>query len=389
MIGTSISKHLLDNCQFRESHLKNRFWKGQIDANILAQIFDWNDLNRCLSFNRITNDRFRLSTSSEHHAANRRAFRPTRDSLGRSTDYLVVTELHKLMREGVTAVLEAVNELSAPVCELTEHLAGELGARSTANAYVSFGSVSGFGMHNDDHDVIVLQLDGRKEWRFLGNGAGDKATVADLKPPAGGEQYESIIASAGDVMYIPKGTWHDVAALNERSLHLTVSVVYPTVAEYVTWCIHEKKMGISSQDIKPNNDCVDRTIAYCRHFGETITRKTNVQDFLNAFYADKRCTRTRANFPSLNIPNKADRFRRITFDVLSLGSPLPDRHDTYALGRIHSLSTAEYTVLRRLPTVGAMTGAEIAEVCGGWETTSPVLEALMDRDLVTTVMSEA
>ena len=108
-----------------------------------------------------------MSTCSEHAKVNRRAFHSVKDSLGRNTDYLIVSELHKLMREGVTAVLEAVNELSPTVCGLTERVACELGARSTANAYMSFGNISGFGVHNDDHDVIILQLDGCKEWRFL------------------------------------------------------------------------------------------------------------------------------------------------------------------------------------------------------------------------------
>lgn len=157
MLGNRIAEYLLNNNQFREAHKRNLFWRHHIDADLLSQLFSWRELNHCLSFNRITNDRFRMSTSSEHHSINRRAFRPVKDNLGRATDDLVVSELHRLMREGVTAVLQAVNELSATVCGLTERIAGELGARSTANAYISFGSVSGFGMHNDDHDVITRE----------------------------------------------------------------------------------------------------------------------------------------------------------------------------------------------------------------------------------------
>lgn len=85
-----------------------------------------------------------------------------KDRFGCPTDYLVISELQKLMREGVTAVLEAVNELSVSVSDLTEVLSGELGAQSTANAYVSFRDTSGFGAHNDDHDVVVLRIDGEK-----------------------------------------------------------------------------------------------------------------------------------------------------------------------------------------------------------------------------------
>jgi ribosomal protein L16 Arg81 hydroxylase len=51
-------------------------------------------------------------------------------------------------------------------------------ARLTANAYISFGDMSGFGVHNDDHDVLVVQIDGRKKWRFFKSEINsEKATV--------------------------------------------------------------------------------------------------------------------------------------------------------------------------------------------------------------------
>ncbi len=386
MTGEKVAGYLLCNHQFREALRNGVFWQYRLDADLLSRLFPWRELNHCLSFNRITNDRFRMSTCSEHQSLNRRAFRPVKDSLGRTTDCLVISELHRLMREGVTAVLEAVNELSTNVCALTERLAGELGARSAANAYISFGSVSGFGMHNDDHDVLIFQLDGRKEWRFLKNTASCKATVADFSDPSDGKQYESIVASAGDVLYVPKGTWHNVVALKERSLHLTVSIVYPTISEFLTWSIDQDKLGAPYVDIKPDSDCVERAIETCRDFLRTVPSRENVESFLREFYARRRCSRTRANFPSLNVADRGDSFRRVPFEVITLRAPQPDRHEIYALGRLHALTASEYAVLQALPRTGAMTGSEIMELAGGWLAAAAALESLMDCDLVTTVV---
>lgn len=385
MTGEKIAKYVLSNREFREALKNNVFWQHRLDADLLSRLFPWRDLNHCLSFNRITNDRFRMSTCSEHQSLNRRAFRPVKDNLGRTTDCLVISELHRLMREGVTAVLEAVNELSTNVCALTERLSGELGARSAANAYMSFGSVSGFGMHNDDHDVLIFQLDGRKEWRFLKNAASGKATVADFRDPSDGKEYESIVVSAGDVLYVPKGTWHNVVALRERSLHLTVSIVYPTISDFLAWSIDQEKLGAPYVDMKPDSDCVERAIQTCQDFLRTVPRKEKVENFLNTFYARRRCSRTRANFPSLNVANREDSFRRVPFEVITLRTPQPDRHDIYALGRLHTLTAGEYAVLQALPRTGAMTGGEIAELAGGWQAAATALESLMDCDLVTTV----
>lgn len=83
-IGSEIAEQLLSNNQFRQAHERNAFWQHRMSADLLGQLFPWAELNRCLSFNRITNDRFRMSTCSEHQSLNRRAFRSVKDSLGRA-----------------------------------------------------------------------------------------------------------------------------------------------------------------------------------------------------------------------------------------------------------------------------------------------------------------
>lgn len=94
MTGEKIAGYLLSNHQFRDALKNNVFWQYHLDANLLSRLFPWRELNHCLSFNRITNDRFRMSTCSEHQSLNRRAFRPVKDSLGRTTDCLIISELH-------------------------------------------------------------------------------------------------------------------------------------------------------------------------------------------------------------------------------------------------------------------------------------------------------
>nr|WP_179769448.1 cupin domain-containing protein [Streptomonospora nanhaiensis] len=43
-----------------------------------------------------------------------------------------------------------------------------LSTRVQVNAYASWTSVQGFGVHWDDHGVIVVQVSGRKRWRIYG-----------------------------------------------------------------------------------------------------------------------------------------------------------------------------------------------------------------------------
>jgi ribosomal protein L16 Arg81 hydroxylase len=287
------------------------------------------------------------------------------------------------MREGVTAVLEAVNELSPSVAELTEFLGGQLGARSAANAYISFGKISGFGVHNDDHDVVVLQLEGRKLWQFFRAPThSGKATVRDATSVSQADHGDEVIVSAGDVMFIPKGTWHNVVALNEKSLHLTVSLVYPTMGDFITWGMQQGCYDVPFEDIRPRGNR-DGLVSAGRDFFGSLISQENLETFLSTFHAARASSRVRADFPNLNTPLREDSFRGIAFDTITL-SPSSSHQDieVYALGRVHSLTHAEHALLKELPTVRAIDGNDLAHARGGWDRIAPILESLLDRGLV-------
>src|SRR5450830_446040 len=179
MHGQSLASELLANDDFTNSYSNYKFWKGQIPRTQMLNLFSWQHLNHALATSRITNDRLRLSVKDGYEQPNNQAFRTVRDAFGRPTDALSINELHRLMAQGVTGVLEAVNELFPDIAAFTQVLGARYYARSTANAYFSFGSTSGFGAHNDDHDVIVMQIEGRKSWRFFGTK--DKPSI-DVSP---------------------------------------------------------------------------------------------------------------------------------------------------------------------------------------------------------------
>lgn len=108
------------------------------------------------------------------------------------------------------------------------------------NAYASWTSQEGFGVHWDDHDVIVLQVSGRKRWRLYGT-----TRVAPLhhdvefstEEPT--EPIDEFVMEPGDILHVPRGCWHAVAASEgEPSLHLTCGLVTTTGADFLRWLTH-------------------------------------------------------------------------------------------------------------------------------------------------------
>lgn len=281
---------------------------------------------------------------------NKRAFSTSRDRSGKVKEYLLIHELHNLMREGVSAVLEAVNELSPEVAALTDTLGLLLRARSTANAYMSFGMKSGFGPHNDDHDVLIFQIDGRKKWQFFESGDGSgKATVKDVKSAEALVEGDHMILCKGEMLFVPKGTWHNVLALNERSLHLTVSIVYPTLHDFILWCMRRDAFDAPFQDIRPAAQGKTSALRECQQFFKDSLSAENMDIFLKTYYAGVGASRVAPDFPCLNMVSLSQYFLRIPFEAPKLADQAQSAYSNiYALGKNHLLSDGEFNILSKL-----------------------------------------
>lgn len=146
--------------------------------------------------------------------------------------------LLKLMRGGATLVLNRLELFSPAAQALSREVAQFAGHPTTANAYACFGGPGTFGKHWDVHDVFALQLLGRKHWQVyapsfpypLGSQTSDR-----LDSPCPSEPVLDCVLEAGDLLYIPRGWWHQALPLGEPSLHLSVAAFVPTVLDFVLW----------------------------------------------------------------------------------------------------------------------------------------------------------
>jgi hypothetical protein len=131
---------------------------------------------------------------------------------------------------GASLVADSIEEIEPRVREIADLLAAQFGARAEANAYCSFQNVQAFASHCDLHEVFVLQCEGEKDWNIYANRAaapvetltGDDAqAVIDA---AKGEVLMRVRMRPGDLLYLPRGYYHDALASSEASLHVTFSV---------------------------------------------------------------------------------------------------------------------------------------------------------------------
>jgi hypothetical protein len=115
-------------------------------------------------------------------------------------------------------------ELDDDTHDVVEHLAIALRSQVQVNAYLSRGVAPGFGLHWDDHDVLVTQLEGRKYWEV--HHPAQIGAVRHFVPDDEiGPVAWSGILEPGYALWIPRGWSHAVKGFDgESSVHLTFGV---------------------------------------------------------------------------------------------------------------------------------------------------------------------
>jgi ribosomal protein L16 Arg81 hydroxylase len=135
--------------------------------------------------------------------------------------------------DGYTVVVDGIEQYVRTIGTLARALEVELNFPVQVNAYLTPPESSGLVPHYDDHDVLILQLQGSKTWHLY-EGAdrppreiqrdSDKAVALESLPAPTDLRLEP-----GDVLYVPRGRVHEAETHSETSVHLTVGIHAPTV----------------------------------------------------------------------------------------------------------------------------------------------------------------
>jgi len=149
-----------------------------------------------------------------------------------------VSEVTRELREGATLIVDKIDDYYGPVRTLTRRFENALNTPISVNAYAGWRTMRGFDVHQDDHDTIILQVHGRKVWKLYHR--------ADMLPlPRTGEQlgdfpseptWEGCLEE-GDVLYLPRGSWHVATPCDVPTLHLTLALATFTAFELTSYVL--------------------------------------------------------------------------------------------------------------------------------------------------------
>ncbi|WP_116248590.1 JmjC domain-containing protein [Nocardiopsis sp. FIRDI 009] len=220
------------------SHLSEEFVHADLGADAVRRLLTFDDLNHLLATCAPEPPRLRLHRDGSPVPVDRYT---DRASASRSARRVVRPEsLYTELRAGASLVLDGVDRMHPPVAAAADDLMRLVREKVQANLYLIWGGSRGFDTHWDDHDTVIVQVEGVKHWVVHGPGSRPHPMKNDTDhshtPPRdadGGLRvvWEGVL-SPGEVIHVPRGWWHTVTGTGGVSMHLTFGFTRATGVDW-------------------------------------------------------------------------------------------------------------------------------------------------------------
>ena len=296
-------------------------------ARNFRTLFSWQELNRLLNFGRLRYpEDLRLV------------------QLDDSTPGSGPSDWIERCRRGATLVIHRLQQFVPELADLTAQLRTELGHRTQVNMYCSWPSFQGLNCHYDGHEVLILQVEGMKEW-FVGppilKWPTKKGRCGDAQVTP--NPYLHVTLQPGDVLYIPRGHCHHAVALNEPSIHLTVGITCRTGIDWLHWLADEFAVDEGWRENLPlaldgNATAITRHVAALT---QRLRAALKDGDIIADAYADQHASLTSARQVEVSLPQQAG------YGVSDYDKNSRFRKPKYGSSRVRQLSDQHCQILLR------------------------------------------
>lgn len=201
-------------------------------------------------------------------------------------------KVRALLGFGASLVANQIQRASPEIAAMVQALQREFAAGAGANAYCSFQRVQAFGTHYDLHDVFAWQTEGEKLWRIY-EARADHPTQA-LPPGDEAEKWlvatrgkvvNEVLMKPGDLLYLPRGQYHDAITGADASLHVTFWVKPATGLSLFSLlesaAVLESDFRADLPDAKDPKALADHLAKLARHLDRLMTSPAFALDVRN------------------------------------------------------------------------------------------------------------
>lgn len=204
--------------------------------------------------------------------------------------YIDPVAVNRLFAEGATVIVSNLQERLPKLAGFCRALERVFSARVQTNIYLTPAHSQGFKAHYDGHDVLVLQVEGTKEWRIYDTPVHLPLPEQGFNPhdvPIG-EMTDRFVLEPGDMVYVPRGLTHDAVSTDRTSLHITTGLMMRSWADLMVEAV--RALALEDPDFREAlppgfaNDGFDPARAEA-HFARLLARLSTarLEPLLNAF----------------------------------------------------------------------------------------------------------
>ena len=166
-----------------------------------------------------------------------------------------VDAVYGALARGCSLVLNHMEDWPS-LLGLVKGLGRDFHADIGVNAYLTPKGARTFPIHTDEHDVLILHLQGEKVWHLhefsvLQLPLSQKKNLRFSQEWYGRTQtpqLAEILLKPGDVLYIPRGMPHYAVAQESACLHLTISITHLYWLDFLKMAA--EYAAIQSQDVR-------------------------------------------------------------------------------------------------------------------------------------------
>jgi ribosomal protein L16 Arg81 hydroxylase len=196
-----------------------------------------------------------------------------------------------------------------------------LGGKVQGNLYLSSRRRQGFGAHFDTHDVYAVHVEGTKTWHIYEGRTQDpiahplfKSLSREHHEQAKGAKIMDVHMEPGDLLYLPRGQYHDALADEGGTVHIAFGVTYPIGFDVMTLLFDRvaAEPEFRANLPRPDRSSVAALTAHLASLGEriqTILAEPATAAQIAALQRGFRYARHAYDLPGLLEQPAEDRFR--------------------------------------------------------------------------------
>jgi hypothetical protein len=146
----------------------------------------------------------------------------------------VAARVQDWVKRGASIVLNDVDSLTPGLASVSNAIEGAGLGKAQGNVYISWQSHKAFPAHYDTHDVWAVQVEGEKYWNVW-EGRAEwpighplfRSQQQEHHEQAKGKLRAKVLMKPGDLLYLPRGWYHDALAEAPASVHVAYGAHAP------------------------------------------------------------------------------------------------------------------------------------------------------------------